>query len=125
MFLAKLEPITTEQQTLSACVGDAVFIPSYIQVSALADNVDVTWFRVEDVLIVLADNGNVTDNYRYKVDDVTMSDMGQYFARVAVLNQDEYFFIVQGPTVRLNVREKPGEFLVYLCNMCNMNDIST
>ena len=121
VFLAKPEPITTLPQTLSACVGDTVFLPSSFPVSALDDDVEVAWFRVEDAMIVPADNGNVTNNYGYKVDDVTMSDTGQYIARVAAPHQDP----VQGPSVRLTVREKPGEFFVYLCDMCIMYEVST
>ena len=106
-YLAIPEQITTLQQSLRACVGNAVFIPSYVQVSALADDVEVIWFRL-GMPSTPADNGAVTANYSYKVDNVTMSDEGQYVARVTVPNQPQ----VQGPNVRLNVGAKPGEFLV-------------
>ena len=106
-FLAIPEPITTQQQTLSACVGDTVFVPSYLPVSALADDVEVTWFRV-GVPIVPADNGAVTASYSYKVDNVNLSAEGAYFASVTIPNQAT----VQGPAVFLSVAQKPGEFLV-------------
>ena len=102
-------PITTLPQTLSACVGDTVFLPSSFPVSALADDVEVTWLRVGN-FIVEADIGVVTDDYSYKVENISMSEgRKQYFARVRIPNLNT---AVNGPSVRLEVSEKPGEFLV-------------
>ena len=57
-----------------------------------------------------ADIGVVTDNYSYKVENISTSeDTKQYIARVRVPNHNSE---VQGPNVRLRIREKPGEFLV-------------
>ena len=106
-FLAIPELITTQQQTLRACVGDTVFVPSNIQVSALADNVEVAWFRVGKSG-AQADNGAVTANYSHKVENVSMSDEDHYFATVT----GPYPATVQGPAVELIVAERPGEFLV-------------
>ena len=103
-FLAIPELITTHQHSLTACVDDTVFLPSYIQVSALADNVEVTWYRVGKPGAP-ADNGAVTANYSYKVDNVTTSDADHYYATVTVPNQAT----IQSPAVRLIVAEKPGE----------------
>ena len=115
MFLATPVPFTTQQQTLLTCVGDTVFLPSYFPVSAFANDVEVTWFR-NGTSVVPADNGIVTDNYSYEVNSVIMSDAGQYVARVTVPNQDG----VEGPTIQLTVRTKPGEFpvLVTKCTLC-------
>ena len=97
VFLAIPEPITTLPQAVSACVGDTVFLPSSFLVSPIADDVKVAWFTVVGS-IVPADNGIVIADYSYEVDNVIISDAGQYFARVTVLNQG---VTVQGPAVSL------------------------
>ena len=114
VLIAEPKLIPTQQQSLSACVGDNIVIPSYIQVSALAEDVEVTWFRQGvSSQEVPADNGIVTDNYGYKVDNISMLDTGQYFARVIVSNQDS----VLGTIVWLIVGAKPGEFSIIMLNM--------
>ena len=102
------QPTTTNvPEPVRACVGDTVFLPSFFPVSGLANDVEVTWFRVIGGITRPADNGMlITANYSYKLDNVTMSDAGQYFARVEVPSGEGG----QGPIVTFAVEEKPGRF---------------
>ena len=103
--LATPQPVTrNESEPIRGCVGDTVILPSFLPVSALANDVEVTWFRVIETDISPADNGVlIATNYSYKLDNVTTSDAGQYFAIVVPSEAG-----VQGPIVVLSVGEKPG-----------------
>ena len=106
--LARPVPTTTQVQHASACIGETIFLPSFIPVSALANSgdVQVTWSRVHGSTIVPANNGVTAANYSYKLVNVTLSDHGQYLAEVTVPSQTT----VSGPSVVLTVGEKPGKF---------------
>ena len=104
--LALPEQITTQLQNVSACVGDNISLPSFVTVSALADNVEVVWFRVAPSIPAPAENGAVTSNYSYELHSVTTLDEGRYYAEVKVPTGKA----VDGPRVDLIVVEKPGRF---------------
>ena len=101
--LAMPELITTQPQTFNISVGDSISLPSFITVSALAQDVEVIWFRLDPVRLP-AENGAVASDYSYKLDNVTMSDAGRYHAQVRVPDGNA----VNGPIVDLIVSQKPA-----------------
>ena len=70
--------------------------PGFIPVNALANYLEVTWFRVQEV-IVAAGNGVTAANYSYKLVNLTVPDYDQYFALVMIPSEGT----VQSPIVRL------------------------
>ena len=107
--LAIPEQILTSPQPIIACVGDNVSLSSFVTLSALANNVKVTWLRVAPSSLAPTDNGVVTSDYGYKLDSVTALDTGRYYAEVTVpdVTVETPF---NGPAVDLIVIEKPSRF---------------
>ena len=106
IYLATTKSTTTSPQTMTSCVGETVFLPSFFPVSALGNNV-VTWKKGEGLSVVTAKNGVTTSNYSYNLINVSTSDAGVYRADVKAPNKNLKF----GPQVRLTIKEKPGKYI--------------